>query len=283
MIHISTTGPQGPEYEEWHEKVTRDLAEHLEEWRREGKVTLKPARWKELKEIFLAKAFHHKCAYCEGKYCSGHHDHVEHYRPKSEVTEDRKKLDGHPGYWWLAYEWTNLLLCCAKCNSDHSYSDEHRNKVTHPGKKCEFRVKGQRLCSPPSEISCTTDMNCEEPLLLNPYFDESEEHISFDEHGFAVPLTERGKETITVCDLNRPELIEERLSEAERIEARISKCLRQIREQRSLHVLEKLFKAEEPFSAFLNKCCEIFSQAILQAHQRHPKSFAGGSQETNRT
>lgn len=60
----------------------------------------------------LEQLFFGKCAYCEGRYdVSGPVD-IEHFRPKGEV-------DGapdHPGYWWLAAVWTNLLPSCVDCN-----------------------------------------------------------------------------------------------------------------------------------------------------------------------
>src|SRR5207244_3555440 len=89
--------------------------------------------WKGLKELFLNELFHKKCAYCEGKV-SGHFPlDAEHYRPKKEVTEGRTRLGGHPGYFWLAYEWYNLLLACRDCNSGHS-TGEQGVSMTHPGK-----------------------------------------------------------------------------------------------------------------------------------------------------
>ncbi|MEF9674035.1 hypothetical protein QNM99_25505 [Pseudomonas sp. PCH446] len=37
---------------------------------------------------------------------------VEHYRPKGAVSEDAS----HPGYWWVAMDWDNLLPSCIDCN-----------------------------------------------------------------------------------------------------------------------------------------------------------------------
>ena len=44
-----------------------------------------------------------KCAYCETKYLKNSDNWLEHYRPKSQ-------------YYWLAYEWSNLIPTCTKCN-----------------------------------------------------------------------------------------------------------------------------------------------------------------------
>jgi len=48
------------------------------------------------------------------------------------------------------------------------------------------------------------------PLLLNPRMDDFEEHIKIEKDGTAVPITDRGKATIELLQLNRPELIDDR-------------------------------------------------------------------------
>lgn len=69
----------------------------------------------------LATLFHRKCAYCESSYAAVHPMDVEHYRPKGAVFG----AAGHPGYWWLAAEWTNLLPSCIDCNR-RRYQDLYR-------------------------------------------------------------------------------------------------------------------------------------------------------------
>ena len=53
-----------------------------------------------------------KCAYCESFYAGTQPVDVEHYRPKGKVDG----MAGHPGYWWLAGRWENLLPSCIDCN-----------------------------------------------------------------------------------------------------------------------------------------------------------------------
>jgi len=60
----------------------------------------------------LTALFHGKCAYCESVYAGTQPMDVEHFRPKGGVEE---KPD-HPGYWWLAMKWENLLPSCIDCN-----------------------------------------------------------------------------------------------------------------------------------------------------------------------
>ena len=68
------------------------------------------------------RPFFGKCAYCEDRIVSTQPGDIEHYRPKGCVTNEdgsRVMVDAnggkkvpHPGYYWLAYEWTNLLYAC---------------------------------------------------------------------------------------------------------------------------------------------------------------------------
>ena len=61
-----------------------------------------------------------KCCYCEVKIPVPYAlQHVEHYRPKTQSRQSRKSKPRFPGYYWLAYDWTNLFLCCHFCNSSN--------------------------------------------------------------------------------------------------------------------------------------------------------------------
>ncbi len=60
----------------------------------------------------LEHLFHGKCAYCETFYSAQAPVDVEHFRPKGAVADD----PDHPGYWWIAMTWENLLPSCIDCN-----------------------------------------------------------------------------------------------------------------------------------------------------------------------
>jgi hypothetical protein len=67
----------------------------------------------------LKECQHDKCAFCESKVSHIAYGDVEHFRPKKGyLQEDGDELQ-RPGYYWLAYEWTNLLFCCQICNQRH--------------------------------------------------------------------------------------------------------------------------------------------------------------------
>lgn len=137
--------------------------------------------------------FSGKCAYCETPVLVGQYGDIEHWRPKGAVSDmDGNPVD-HPGYYWLAYDWKNLLLSCITCNQKW--------------KKTRFPVNGSHASEPGGE-------HAEEPLLVNPLWDDPEQHLYVDESGVMIELTDRGRACIEVCGLNRPELVRERRREA---------------------------------------------------------------------
>ena len=68
------------------------------------------ARWVAVRDAF-EKHSNGKCWYVECKSPGAEND-IDHYRPKSRVAEDQT----HPGYYWLAFDWTNLRLSCQRTN-----------------------------------------------------------------------------------------------------------------------------------------------------------------------
>ena len=139
----------------------------------------------------LVDSQHGKCAYCEWRPTPGEHGDVEHFRPKGRV----KQVDGEPflvpGYWWLAYDWDNLLFACPKCNSS--------------GKRDLFPVADQsKRCRKPSDALAE-----ETPLLLNPAVDFPEAQIEW--RGAVLRgTTAAAKTTIEELKLRRKELMEDR-------------------------------------------------------------------------
>lgn len=138
----------------------------------------------------LEALFHGKCAYCERRYnVSGPVD-IEHFRPKGKVEEDL----GHPGYWWLAAVWTNLLPSCLDCNrrrfqaTPDSLSSltgvlemQRQNKLQKikTGKDACFPIVGARMSAEPPAGGLSLAMAAEEALLIDPCSDDPDEHISF--------------------------------------------------------------------------------------------------------
>lgn len=182
----------------------------------------------------LDELFHGKCAYCETFYSASAPVDVEHYRPKGAVSED----DSHPGYWWLAAVWTNLLPSCIDCNRkrvqrapppstslvelfEHSAASKFR--ASQSGKKDSFPIAadGKRLTGE------SVAYDEEKALLLDPTRDDPAEHLKFDlttSLGLVVPVevngnpSERGAMSIQVYGLNRLGLVQDRTRLLRRLE-----------------------------------------------------------------
>ena len=135
-----------------------------------------------------------KCCFCENKRAKRREFDAEHFRPKGSVHE----CDKHPGYWWLAYDWSNLLHACRPCNQG--------NKGT------KFPVRGTRACCPEDSL------DDENPELINPITENPENYIGFEwgesYNKFVKTVSldgdGRGNKTIHIAGLNRPELQQER-------------------------------------------------------------------------
>ncbi|MCA0873048.1 hypothetical protein LCL97_19635 [Seohaeicola saemankumensis] len=128
----------------------------------------------------LEKLFHGKCAYCESFYSAQAPVDVEHFRPKGAVEGEAE----HPGYWWIAMEWENLLPSCIDCNRRRRQptpvpSDslvklrERAVEVQNTGKKDVFPIAGRR-----AEAE-TDNLTLEQAYLLDPCRDDPEEHLTY--------------------------------------------------------------------------------------------------------
>lgn len=134
----------------------------------------------------LEKTCHFKCAYCE-KNIRDTYAHIEHYRPKSM-------------YYWLAYSWDNLLLCCDKCNVS---------------KKDSFEVEGTAVQFDPKDISDIHGLSkryneIEKPKMIHPEMEDVEDRLVFTEKGSVSSKDSRTRYTISTCRLDRKSANERR-------------------------------------------------------------------------
>lgn len=134
---------------------------------------------------------HDKCCYCEWKPSDNYGD-VEHYRPKAGVQQTRGDTLEKPGYYWLAHEWCNLYFACIYCNQKYK------------GNLFPLRYVAARARSHADMISL------EQPWLLDPATEDPTPHLTFVKDAIQ-PLTDQGRHTITICGLDRPELIQRRI------------------------------------------------------------------------
>ncbi len=226
------TGAQKEWWTNWEIRAAKATKQAIESWESQGKIKFNESVWSDLKVWLLENVFHYKCAYCETAIIRNP-GHAEHFRPKGAVNykmEGKKNkftkaitrdADGndveHPGYFWLAYNWKNLLPSCNDCN-------------TALGKGTQFPCGGSyillvalqaadlpTLLKPPSEsikYSGRYYLNpedldtLEKPDLLHPYFDDPSEHILFGFRGIEAPIRDsngnpsrKGQASIEVYNL----------------------------------------------------------------------------------
>jgi hypothetical protein len=111
----------------------------------------------------------------------------------------------HPGYFWLAYEWCNLLPACEDCNR----CSRRKTGGELIGKGTRFPVRGQHVAAPGEESH-------EEPLLINPASPDEYPslHIEIDELGVVIPKSERGAVCERVFEFNLREALVRKRKEA---------------------------------------------------------------------
>ena len=146
----------------------------------------------------LKKIYNCKCAYCEK---TTHEPKIDHHRPKGRVVGEN--MHNH-GYYWLCYEWTNLLPSCTNCNEIGSKGSKYpinsaRNN-THP-----IHGTPPTLCEADFAYNSTFNTN-ELPLLLHPEYSSPEDHFNFLLDGTIVSATTEGLATIKALKLDNDDL-----------------------------------------------------------------------------
>ena len=176
------------------EKAEKKISVILEDNRVPGAQDFTPVWRNDKVRNALASMHGGRCCYCERLRDRTPESDIEHFRPKTEISdEDPSK----PGYWWLAFEWDNLFLACKTCNESY--------------KKTQFPIAGTRA------RGLGDSLEAEEALLLDAAANDPEAAIGFDfrtaDDVWAYGIGEecqRGNTTIAVCGLNRTGLRRER-------------------------------------------------------------------------
>ena len=131
-----------------------------------------------------------KCCFCEARFDAHYRGDVEHYRPKGAIDSGKARI--RPGYYWLAYIWSNLYYACADCN-------QYQKRAAFP-----LVEETKRALDHHSEISG------EDPLILDPGGPrDPRDHIRFNGD---VPMgtSAAGRETIRCLRLDREALCRDR-------------------------------------------------------------------------
>lgn len=143
---------------------------------------------------------HRKCCYCESRPTSVSYGDVEHFRPKGGYQQVKGEPLHKPGYYWLAYEWSNLYFACHLCNQ-------------------EFKGNYFPLRNPRQRARCHTDaLPQEQPLLPDPATEDPARYLTFRQDSIRPKRgSQRGKACIEAFGLDRPELLDRRIEHLKRL------------------------------------------------------------------
>ena len=192
----------------------------------------------------LRKMFHGKCAYCERAIEKGSRE-VEHYRPKGGTDDPN-----HPGYWWLAHSWSNLLPTCGPCNrglKQHLVTAEMSVEQVEAlqakpasklaGKANQFPVGAARLQAK------SEDHDTEKPHLIDPTRCDPDDHLRW-RHASAYSIVTpspgeewpsvEGSATIHCLALNRAGLVEARTKQLNILRAQRTRIIETLEAARAL-------------------------------------------------
>jgi uncharacterized protein (TIGR02646 family) len=220
---------------------------------------------------FLLELFHGKCAYCETVITSSQPGDVEHYRPKGRIRDEqgrilKVRINGdeieHPGYWWLAYDWHNLLPACIDCNRRRRHED-----AGSAGKGEFFEVRGRRAVMPEDDLAQ------EQPLLLDPSvgdFDPAQ-HFEFKEDGTIKPVTDEARYSCELLGLNlREKLVGQRglmyLQAQQALAFLLSQSLSATPEQLTLvrQQINDMWEGRSAYSAFARQALDAARVRVQQ-------------------
>jgi uncharacterized protein (TIGR02646 family) len=199
MIWIEFIEPSTEAWTDWRARV-RKATERLAAAIYQGQEPQISGDLYKGQKAVLEQVFSGKCVYCESPIKANQPGDVEHYRPKGALTnEDGSPVidpqgNPHPGYWWLAYDWENLLLACKLCNSRGS---EYGKGSIFPLENEATRAFG------PMEVEGA-------PLLMHPCKKDPDQHFQFHETGFVAGVSPEGKACERILGLNREWLVTER-------------------------------------------------------------------------
>jgi uncharacterized protein (TIGR02646 family) len=169
----------------------------------------------------LRRVFNKKCAYCEKPIPGRNSEDIEHYRPKGAITDVKTRKMLKPGYYWLAADWSNLLLSCKDCNSP---SEQEIADIADG----TTRTIGKHNYFPTSDNWYGNNHRArrkEKPLLADPCREDPEKLFSFDDIGYITVKPSRGfakkkaEETIRILGLDSLDLTQARREHAVLVKA----------------------------------------------------------------
>lgn len=256
MVRIYFTEPTSVEWLNWRKKCQdeTDSFIHAVDQNEDYEVTNLYKEEKIRKLYYLNDNFQgpfwRKCAYCEGGIASQNGE-IDHFRPKKRVSnDDFIPIQGHKGYYWLAYDWQNLLPSCTKCNQSRPLEKLEGKKII--GKQDRFPLEDETK----RVFLHSGNLSDEKPLLINPLVEDPEEHLQvIFKTGQLKWNTARGKKCVDLFGLNdRDDLKEGRLTAINRINALITKYFIYVGDEdkvsarETLNEIVKYVRGEKQFS-----------------------------------
>jgi hypothetical protein len=241
----------------------------------------------------LNELFHGKCAYCESSIKAVQPTDIEHFRPKGRVAD----CPAHPGYWWLAARWDNLLASCIDCNRRryHNVQQLTQDQLVKEidgkfllGKGDLFPILGAKYAFAEGD-----DHDAEDAALIDPTRRNPNVHLMWlQEQGLSLVgprvqngvLDPYGRYTYRVFGLNRQGLVELRTARLLEIRAQIVFIEKML--DRALHMPEphasnqqddafeeflSLYKYAEPdqaFSAMVEDLLDGERRRLIDKYQR---------------
>jgi hypothetical protein len=268
--------------------------------------------WSDLKKWLLNNIFYNKCAYCETSLRRSYGD-AEHYRPKGRVkarpsfrpidgvktqakgnakfvmvqaNDETGNLINHPGYFWLAYNWKNLLPSCDRCNTGEGKNDLFPVNQIHELIRKLTEDEVNKLKAQPYQSKKwkgfyylqPEDLNAmEDPLLLHPYVDDPSVHLLFGDKGIVTSVkgSEKGAKSIEVYKLDTKALNDDRQVYQERIRTRYFGTLNNARgdpkkvKEKARKAINDFILGKEPYSAAALGYLKLFDVVINKDNGVH--------------
>lgn len=147
-----------------------------------------------IKKVLKEEVQKNRCCYCEKDITD--EGELEHWRPREGFQQARGKSIEKPGYYWLAYEWSNWFYSCTTCNK--------RKRNLFPLKDESKRCKSHR-----SKLSCSG----ESPLLIHPSEENPKDFLEYIGYEIVAKGNDkdRGNAQIDVMELSRKGLFDKRV------------------------------------------------------------------------
>ncbi|WP_431241479.1 AAA family ATPase [Flavobacterium sp. P21] len=236
---------RGPAPDFYRSKKFFDLNERLQEEfensTRQHRLNFNLSFNPQIKEA-LMHYFYQKCVYCETRLDAAEQATIDPFRPRNGARglDNKKYAPDH--YWWLAYDWDNMMLSRNTCNTKY--------------KRDLFPLTDERLRA---EVYAVGDMLLrEEAPLIDPCIEHPEEHLKFEDNGMVVPHTPKGKATIEILGLNRSGLVRQRGDKARELHLKLKilaldKDANKLLAESLIPYIEEIFLGSAEYSAVLRE------------------------------